>query len=71
VAYGEVPAYTGETPTRVGDAEHTYTFSGWTPEITAVSGDAAYTAVFTDTINTYTVTWKNWDGTVLGDGREC
>jgi uncharacterized repeat protein (TIGR02543 family) len=65
VAYGEVPAYTGETPTRVGDAEHTYTFSGWTPEITAVSGDAAYTAVFTDTINTYTVTWKNWDGTVL------
>ena len=65
VAYGEVPAYTGETPTRVGDAEHTYTFSGWTPEIQTVTGEAEYTAVFTDTINTYTVTWKNWDGTVL------
>ena len=65
VAYGEVPAYTGETPTRAGDAEHTYTFSGWTPEIQTVTGEAEYTAVFTDTINTYTVIWKNWDGTVL------
>ena len=65
VSYGEVPAYTGETPTRAGDAEHTYTFSGWTPEIQPVTGEAVYTAVFTDTINTYTVTWKNWDGTVL------
>ena len=65
VAYGEVPAYTGETPTRAGDAEHTYTFSGWTPEIQTVTGEAEYTAVFTDTINTYTVTWKNWDNTVL------
>lgn len=65
VAYGEVPTYTGETPTRAGDAEHTYTFSGWTPEIQPVTGEAEYIAVFTDTINTYTVIWKNWDGTVL------
>ena len=65
VDYGQVPDYTGETPTRVGDAEHTYSFNGWTPEIIAVTGNAAYTAVFTDTINTYTVTWKNWDDTVL------
>lgn len=65
VSYGEVPAYTGETPTREGDAEHTYTFSGWTPEIQSVTDEAEYTAVFTDTINTYTVIWQNWNGTVL------
>ena len=70
VDYGQVPAYTGETPIREGNAEHTYSFSGWTPEIQAVTGNAAYTAVFTDTINTYTVIWKNWDGTVLETDEE-
>ncbi len=65
VAYGEVPNYTGETPVRGGDAQHTYTFSGWTPEITEVAGNAEYTATFTDSINTYTVIWQNWDKTEL------
>lgn len=65
VAYGEVPSYTGKTPTKEGNAEHSYTFSGWTPEITAVTKDAEYTAVYTEEAKTYTVTWKNEDGTVL------
>lgn len=65
VAYGEVPSYSGDQPVRDSDGEHSYTFSGWTPEITAVTGDAEYTAVFTESVNTYTVTWADWDGTVL------
>ncbi len=65
VNYGEVPAYAGETPTRDSDAEHTYSFSGWTPEITPVTGNAEYIAAFTDEINTYTVTWVNWNNTEL------
>lgn len=65
VDYGDVPEYKGDIPSREGDAEHTYVFSGWTPEITAVTEDAEYTAAFVESVNTYTVTWKNWDGTVL------
>ena len=65
VDYGDMPIYSGETPVKDGDAQYSYTFTGWTPEITAVTGDAEYTAVFEQKVNTYTVTWKNWDGTEL------
>ena len=65
VPYGTVPEYNGETPTRTADAQYTYAFTGWSPAIDVVTGNASYTAQYTMIINTYTVTWNNYNGTEL------
>jgi uncharacterized repeat protein (TIGR02543 family) len=63
VAYGEMPAY-GGTPEKAQDHMYTYTFAGWSPERSAVSGPATYVAVFDAEPRSYNVTLVTNGGTV-------
>ena len=62
---GTMPFYDGTTPVKPGNAQYTYTFSGWSPEVTSVTEDKTYIAEYTNSTNTYTITWKNYDGSIL------
>ena len=44
VAYDSVPTHAD--PVKAADTDYTYVFTGWTPEITAVTGETAYTATY-------------------------
>jgi hypothetical protein len=48
VAYGDLPVYTGSEPTKESSDTATYKFSGWSPEIAVVTGNADYYAQFAE-----------------------
>ena len=60
---GAIPKYNGNTPYKPSENGKSYVFAGWSPSIKPATGNTTYTATFTE--ETYTVTWKNYDGTVL------
>ena len=64
VRQGLTPNYSG-TPTRPADTNYIYSFKSWSPSITTASGSKTYTATYTATQPTYTITWKNWNGNIL------
>ena len=55
VQHGETPVYSGATPTKDATVDKTYTFKGWTPEITEATEDTTYTAQFDEAVRKYTI----------------
>lgn len=54
-AYGVLPTYDGATPARPSTVQHSYAFLGWDATIEEVTRDVVYTAVFSESVNEYTV----------------
>lgn len=65
VQHGEIPVYSGATPTKDSTVDKTYTFKGWDPEITEATEDTTYTAQFEEAARTYKITWKDEGGAIL------
>lgn len=69
VSHGSTPSYTGSTPTRASTAQYSYTFSGWSPSLSAITVNTTYTAQFTSTVRSYAITANaGTGGTVTGGG---
>lgn len=63
--YGATLSYNGQTPSKEGDAQYSYEFTGWSPAIadgTTVSSAALYSATFAPVLNYYTVTLPQENG---------
>ena len=63
VKYWTIPSY-GGIPEKPSDGAYTYEFTGWNPEVSAVTWNITYTAVYTQTPISieYTITFVLWNG---------
>ena len=57
VKAGKTPVYGGATPTKTATVQYTYAFAGWSPTVEAASAARTYSATYSATVNTYTITW--------------
>ena len=62
---GQSAVYSGQTPTKPSTPTHAYTFKGWDASLDNITSDCVRVAQFSETQTKYTVTFKNYDGTLL------
>ena len=61
LAYGTLPEYKGENPRKTSTVQWTYSFKGWNPGLSSVTGPVTYMAAFDSVVNKYVVTFMNGD----------
>jgi ribosomal protein L21E len=54
-------------PTKAANEIYRYEFTGWDKAVTTVTGDAEYTANYTPVYISYTVVFRNYDGSILSE----
>ncbi len=65
VEYGGEAVYVGKTPERAPENGVTYTFSGWDEDTDNISCDSVFTAMFSDGVTQYTVSFYDGDGRLV------
>lgn len=65
VFYGDTAIYAGDPPEKPTTLRATYSWTGWDKPLANIKENTTFTAQFSETINRYTVTFKNYDGTLL------
>lgn len=69
VESGATPAYTGETPEKPAGDHVRYEFSGWDPEVAAITADQDYVAQYTEIAIAF-VTFTDYDDSVISGPTE-
>ncbi|MBO5884867.1 MAG: InlB B-repeat-containing protein, partial [Clostridia bacterium] len=65
VAHGSTPQYPYNTPVKDSTEQYVYEFTGWDPELVEATESTSYTAVFTESIRQYTVSFYSDNGRLL------
>ena len=65
VEQGQNATYTGATPSKPRTQTCEYTFTGWDASLENITSDCVRVAQFEEKQDKYTVTFKNYDGTLL------
>lgn len=62
IKMGEIPTYDGNVPEKPSDERYSYTWSGWTPEITPALKNQTYTAIYSSNQIQYEITYNLYGG---------